>query len=664
MKKCSNIIDILEKAPAGDRPQIMEGIYRKNREFFARKFPEINLFLDNNICDYHVDITPNFLNIVKTSTGHIAHPDGQLAAFARLLGDWSHNAWIDFCNFIIKIPGHETEHGRLVEQFNNHVREKFSDFTERLKSSQINLKVTEREDYVQKFSPPVVFVGIFHGLHIAHYLSRTDVRSILLIEPEPQRFLLSCYFLDYEKIFRQTTMYLVIGDKIPGGILEKFMAWHKITPFVWLRVLPGYESASIEPVISKIRLWQLQHFSFTHAFDIDMQGIRNSIANINAALPILTRRPRISNKACIAVVGSGPSLDRDLEWIQKHQSDLIIFAAHSAVKILKKHGIKPDFQFAIDIHLDEAQIRNLQLFRDVPLITSAKSGQQYAKFVDKILLVEDQSKAHPVRFFQYLKHMYPSTGNMALAMALLCCPRYLYLLGLDFGYKRHDYQHARGDTLKTEFFHSKTQIKDEEKDILVVDSNFGSCPEIITNPFYNLARLKAEAAISGSDCDTEIFNLSDGALIEGATPKQSSQISLTPYNNKYDDIKCIAKCFQPAQKGVNWDYYSTSGTHCLQQMRQCILQTLRLKSFDWTDFSKAVDDVMPAIMQQMRNSENDVRMEVYFKLIADLLLIFYRFVIICDDKEQAAFVYETCYEALRATIMNLDWPENQLAISD
>ena len=652
-----NIIEKMCRARVLERSSIIQSLYEKNCAFFKKTYPEIYKFIQEVSCPYHIDITQDFLNIIDDSTGQPIHGGVDLANFTEMLGDWSHEAWIDFCNLIMRIPDQKTQHGRLVAEFNEKIGRQFKDVNSYIYSENTNLKNITREGDNVKFSPPVVFAGIFHGLHIAYYLSRSEVTDILMIEPEPERFLLSCYFLDYEKISQETAMYLVIGQAVPANILARFMAWYRITPFIWLRILPGYASPAIEPVISAIRLWQVQHFSITHAFDIDLRGMQNSLANLDASMPILTEEPKISDSACIVVVGAGPSLDSDIGWIKRHQGNMLIFAVHSAVKVLRKHDIRPDFQFAIDIHLDNNTLESLQLYRDVPLVTLVKAGNEYSGYVDTVLMVEDIAKAQPVKFFKSLKHIYPSTGNMTLAMALLCRPAHLYLAGLDFGYKRHDYRHASGEIFDAKDSANTFKNQENERDLFVVNSNFGNVPEILSNPFYNLARTVAEVSISECTDKTVIFNLSDGAFISGTIPARSVEIKLPRYTRKREDCSAIINSFKPAEQGLNWIPYPSSGKKCIEEMKDCIFEVLRMKSFDWKVFSNSIGSVMPEIMKQVQGKEHDVRMEVYYKLIADFMLSFYRFIIVCDEKEQAAVVYKSCYQALKDILTQLEWPD-------
>lgn len=652
----TTIIEQLKKLSPAERSEKINTLYEKNRTFFAAKYPEIHSYIESSTCPYRIDITEKFLNIVEASTNTVAHPEAGLDLFAAMLGDWPHDAWLDFGNFIISFPPSNTEHGRLCRLFHKKVYDDFENFDLRLASQNINLKKIETPDGEKRFSPPVAFLGIFHGMHIDHYLSRTELASILMVEPEPERFEVSCYFLDYEALFKKVKVYLVIGNSVSSAILDSFLSWTRITPSIWLRVLLGYASSFIDPVLASIRLWQIQHHEINRQFDLDLDGMKRTVVNVEKRhLPILSSQPWLTDESRIAVVGSGPSLIQDIEWLSRNKDKLIIFSAHTAVRVLRQHGIVPDFQFSIDTVLDEALLDSLQFYRDVPLINLSKVDNVLIEFFDTVFLVEESFKAHSVRFFQYLHDIAPSTGNLSVAMALFCDPAELYLLGLDFGYKDRSQHHASGSIYDT--VPENINLSESEKDFLKVKGNFSTGQDIITEPFYNVARTNLEKCIRSNRRRTKIFNLSDGAEVAGAVPLKSGDVPEWKYPFRKRDIDAIAKCFAPAERGKNWEPFTTPGEELLQGILSTVLDKLKLEKFDWLNFSRALDEVLITLKERGDTDPDIGRQEIYYRFIIDMLLDFYRYIIFCENIAEAERIYQTGMEALEETLSALEWPE-------
>ena len=656
-----NVIDILREATPSERAEKINAQYEKNRRFFKDNYPVLHKFLEQSACPFHIDITDGFLNIVKTANGALAHPEAGLDRFAEMLGDWTHDAWIDFCNFVISIPEETTEHYRLFKQFDKTIKKDFRDFPQRFSSRTINLKVCNENRQDKRFSPPVAFIGIFHGLHIDYYLSRTEVTDILMVEPEPERFMVSCYFLDYESLFKKVHVNMVIGADIPDDNLNTFLSWTKITPFLWLRILPGYACPFLDRVISAIRLWQVQHFAVSRPIDMDLDGMKDSVRNIKAHELILSKVPVISTDCRIAVIGSGPSLEENIPWLKANHEKLILFASHTSIKVLRRHGIVPDFQVSLDTKFDQDFLASLQFYKNVPLITLSKAHRTLVDYFKTVLLVEDPSKAHAVKFFTYLKYSAPSTGNMALAIAMLCSPSVVYLLGLDFGYRDRKIRHTTGSIHVPESITEKSDKTSEEesseKDLLRVKANFPETGTVLTEPFYNIARFEAEKCIADHGNGTAVYNLSDGAAISGTVSMHFHELSSWEYGNKEADIAALQACFSRAERGRNWEPFPTRGKEIIDTMRSTVLETLTMEGFDWRKFSMAIDDVIPALKKYGDTGSDAGRQEVFYRLLIDILLDYYRFLIYCDSHAEAERIYRAGLYALSEFFDSIKWPE-------
>ncbi|MCK5195077.1 MAG: hypothetical protein KAQ71_14800, partial [Desulfobulbaceae bacterium] len=195
-----DIITRLRESSPEDRVAIIQETYDRNRQYFQKKHKSLHNFLEKTKCPYRIDLTQDFFNVVYEQTNELAHPEEGLDLYAEMLGGWVHEAWQDLFNFEVVGPlGHE-KHLELIRSFDLPMSKLFPERQKLFEGGNVNLKPLNGG---RRFSPPVVFIGIFHGLHIAQYLQQTEVADALFIEPEPERFEVSCYFLDYEAIESQ-----------------------------------------------------------------------------------------------------------------------------------------------------------------------------------------------------------------------------------------------------------------------------------------------------------------------------------------------------------------------------------------------------------------------------------------------------------------------------
>ncbi len=641
------ILEELTNALPSERAGIITALYEKNRMFFSRNFPRIDRFLDMVSCPYQIDITDRFLDIVHTDTGRPAHAGAGIDRLARSLSDRGQGPWIDLEDFLVRMPPLRFLHGRMLKQFNRSLLRVMPDMAER-----IDHGFLERSfDLSGRFySPPVVFAGIFHGLHIACYLAENHPDMVMLVEPEPERFMVSCYFLDYQEIYAKCSrVFMVLDDAEQDSSFRDFFAWHHVTPQVWTRVLPGYASELNARIITKLELFQKVHLHNNRPFDIELEGLSNCVRNIREKNLLLSRNVQLSRNSSILVVGSGPSLENDISWIKKNRDRVIIFAVHSATAILRAAGVRPDFQFSSDIHLDVETVGRLGLDPSVPLVTLCKANRAVMEAAERVCLVETDDKVRPVEFSRYVGHVLPTTGNLAVGFAAFLRPGLIILAGMDLGFRKEGKRHAAGG-----FFGSG---KDRARgDSIPVPASLDPDSRVLTTSFLNQARLEVEAALAAVP-GCRIINISDGARIKGTLSIRSSELKLPGYPERHEDIRRVLSVFSPAKEGVNWRGYRTDGRMLLKEFKEMIVSGLSMDEFDLAGFSSRLDSVLGDTVTSMLQKDGGARMELYLKLVLDLLAVFYRFLLFARDDAERLRIYSAGMYELANLLEQLEWPD-------
>jgi 6-hydroxymethylpterin diphosphokinase MptE-like/Glycosyltransferase Maf N-terminal domain len=649
-----NFIEKLQSIPPGSRASCIEARYKKNREFFRKKYPVIDAYIEGTDCPYHIDLTENFLNIVHSESRVISHPL-PLDQFVETLGDWNNKTWIDFNNFDVFFPKEKYPiHRNLFEAFHRRMESVFPEFNERSAVKQFALKDLADN---KKYSPPVAFVGIFHGLHIEQYLSRTELDSAIFIEPEPERFEVSCYFLDWQNIEEKLGNLFLVLDADPNAkAIGNFFGFGRITPMIWLRVLPAYASSAIMPIISMLSILHNNAKNIFTPLDIDLQGMANGLENLEKKLPLLSARPKLSGQSQIAVVGAGPSLQKDLRWLKKNRKNLILFVVHSAVSALHKAGIRPDFQFALEMHLDEAVMERLELDSDVPLVLFYMANEKMIAGSKKTLLVGFSDRANVVELLVTVSCALPSTGSFAVAFALHFSPKRLYLLGLDLGFRKKEQRHVANENIygKQEGKAGGDVVPALQSESLV-QPNFTDTDPVWSNSFLTQTRINIETAIATHSI--HCYNLADGASIRGAEACRSSNLSIGRYKKREYDCSRISRSFRSAIRGENWSYYHLHGGKVLERFLADFLQTVTLDQFDYLSFARAVDRVPLYCLDRGKDVDPGNRMECYFRIIMDWMLSWYRFMIFCETEKEGCLVYKEGLTVLRELCSTISWPE-------
>lgn len=641
------IIEKLRQASMAERPGIITELYEKNINFFCKKYPEIDQFLKRTDCPYRFNITNDFIDIIHTPTNSLAHPENGLDNFAEALGQENHGAWNNFVNFQPTFIKDSPEHNRIIKEFEQSMNLCFPDLAKLLKSGKVQISTNGA---TEKVLPPIVFTGVFHGLHIDYLLKRIKTNRILLVEPEPERFEVSCYFLDYENLYNQFGFLpLQIGKEISPQLLNWFHSADKISSKLWVRSLPCYDSDHVAYVVDQIRIQQLLLDGQTTSYDKETRSLSNGFENIIKNIPILSEKASLSKKSRIAVVASGPSLQNDMEWLRENQKDLIIFAVHSSVRPLKKNGITPDFQVSIDTHLQEATIEKLGLDANIPLLSYYKAPVSMLESFNDILLLIEENITNPVDARFTLTDTHPSSTTLATSFVFFLNPSELYLLGVDVGFIKENKQFIGGG------FHEDYKVN-YNKDLIRKSANFPETDTVFSSPFLSKIQASLELQIQNNENKTTVYNLSDGARIAGAVSRKSNSCELSDYHEINKDVEKIIRCFRPAEVNQNYSFYRVNGESLLDDFRANLLKKLTLEEYCWLELGSKFDSCLEYTMKKSMEISPCLRMTIYERLIVDLLTQWYRYILLSQDAERAEEVYAEGFKFFKTALNRLEWP--------
>lgn len=652
-------IEELKNLLPQQRADCLERLFQKNQAFFSGKYPSVgNLLRSTGTAPFHINVTDDFLTITNTETGELCHPEAGLDRFAEALGDWTNNAWIDLIEGRVLRYESDDEQGKYSQnmtRFQQEMLSRFPGLAPRMNDRSINLPTLASGKH---FSNPVVFLGVFHGLHVDYFLSRTQLRTVAFVEPDPSRFALSCYFLDYQALDKRFDgLLLHVGKEFPENTKELFFKKADITGAVWTRILPGYPSGEFGTIIDQFRLRWRKPFDIWFPPERQLDGLRNVKGNIAAGQRILAQPVALSPRSRIAVVAAGPSLSSDLDWLRQNQDQFVIFAVHSAVSALQKTGIAPDFQFSLDINRwGKEEFERVQLDPSIPIVTLVNDfPEKFASFAE-VLMLPELHGVYPVKFKLAMPFLDFTTGNMALSFACWCRPEHIYLFGLDLGYRQATQTHvAESSAYRDEEEHRAVVFSGH----LQVKSNFDETGPVYTQSYFSEARIAAQRPIASVAGQVLVYNCSDGARIAGANPCRTSEIELREYD-KTRDVDLIRSMFVPLEEGVHWQALPLDGAVQLEEFRKAALRVVKLKKFNWLKFTKKIDNFEALVAKQLPRNialNLDRRIVPYMRTVNKLLICWYMFLCFTNSEEEWQQVYDLGYAQLSQLIDEMDWPD-------
>ena len=227
------------------------------------------------------------------------------------------------------------------------------------------------------------------------------------------------------------------------------------------------------------------------------------------------------SKKPVILIASGPSLGKNILWLQKNQDKFFIVCVMSSIKTLYKYSIKPDLVLHMDSQelsiglLDKIDIENF--FDQTLFIFSSVVARNVLKRVpkDKIYCFESASR-YKQGFRTFAS---PSIGEVSYAITLILGTEELYLLGLDMALDpetmaSHTQEHvfsgeAKGNSAEHEQYTSMRET------IFYTKGNF-----LETVPITSLFKISLAAFNRYSKellhHNQKVFNLNNGAYLEGA----------------------------------------------------------------------------------------------------------------------------------------------------
>ena len=392
--------------------------------------------------------------------------------------------------------------------------------------------------YDIQFLYTTTIFGLGSGLHLEYLTQKYRFQSLFVYEPEPEFFAISCYFVDYERIYEKLgdKFYLFIKGNIDTKILKRFYDTRTVSSNFLRLEFVTYQSDKIQNALNEFHLANISNKRGWGSFEDESVGFKNHLKNINKDIKILTKTKKIDAPIC--VVANGASLNNDIEWIKQNQENMIIVSVGTSIRPLLKAGIHSDFHIEIERmeKLVDILKPSLEKYKGYFVGASVIDPEHFKIAKKPLMFVRDASSTTGISNY-FLKFCSPMVGNTGFSFATHFSDE-IYMVGFDVGFKKNKRVHASG---------SFYDDKDDKKDGYPVKGNFSN--DIYSNDLLNLSRQNLEMTISLMK-PKKVYNLSDGAFINGAIPKKSDSVTLKKIdkekyiqnivnNFKIDNIKLL-----------------------------------------------------------------------------------------------------------------------------
>ncbi len=379
------------------------------------------------------------------------------------------------------------------------------------------------------FLPQTNIFGLCGGLFLDILLENGYFfHSLLIYEEEAELFALSCYFVDYERLFSRTSAkscYIFIENLLNKAFLNHYFYSKKITNnFLRLELslvnspkTQTFRAMTSEAYKANARGWG--------SFEDEIVGIKNTLKNAESS-PFIKLNKKLQIPIC--VVGSGPSLELNIDFIRQNQHKMLVFSCGTALKVLKEHKIHIDFQIEIErVPYLDSVLKSSNLGDTTLLCASLIDSNALRLAKNAMLFMRGGSAAgYAMPNVAAVEFCAPFVGNAGFALAAQLSDE-IILCGMDCGY------------IKGFAKHSKGSFYGEESDEIPLDcfKVAGNADfEVYSNAIFSLSKESYALAIKHYKPKI-VHNLSFGAKITGA--RFSQNLMLKNIANKAKILESI-----------------------------------------------------------------------------------------------------------------------------
>lgn len=416
----------------------------------------------------------------------------------------------------------------------------------------------------------VLSIGVPTNAEYQQLLREFRPRCLFIAEPRPEAIADSLGWFDWaSNLYGMTTedreVRLII-DTDPGVAAGNvWRACRRVNPAradnfacVIFDMHDDYGPATVRALTVDLNLVG-SHLGFFHD---ELLMLWNSYFNLTSGKArIYDNRGTEKLDAPVFVVGSGPSLDNDLDFIRENADKAIVVSAGSALRPLLRAGIKPDFQVESenwDVTRKFDQIAGDYDLDGIHLVASATVEQAaLERFRDAVLYFRLALSPYPLFSGEPETGMRlpdPTVGNAALCFGLESGFDDIYIFGLDFGAQDKETHHS-----KESFYYTQEGVSHDTLYDLPVRGNFRDT--IWTSKYFLPAVKNASDVIEKLADGRNVINCADGAAIQGARPVRSADVEIVgSADAKQTSLTRLLASFSPADKDIAWDGAALAGS--------------------------------------------------------------------------------------------------------
>lgn len=430
------------------------------------------------------------------------------------------------------------EHEFLTQQYDDankdvHVTKFQNDVAHAIEH--LGLKVTEK---VNRQSPYyVVSYGVGLGFQLKLIWDTWKPKNLIVCEADKEMLVHSLDVFDWASLIDEVraagssiTLIVDENDRNMLARLNGAVQGDCIIGLDGLLALKVSNHPVINVVFSEFQSAKTGNLASYMGYVVDEYNMmKNSFRNLREGNRRLLNTVRKKPELPVLIVGSGPSLEANLDFVKSVRDNVILMASGSSLAVLLRNGIYPDFQAVLERAKGNYE-RHVELSKEydlkqiVAILTTTIWPGTADYFKDAVFFL--RPALSPIGVFchndaEVLNGEGPQVTNTAFAFATRLGFKEIYLLGVDLGARDPSRPRAERAWLTP-------GLKQRELTI-PVRGNFGRT--VFTDNALIQQRVTIENQIQKiNKTGGRVWNLGDGVRIHGAKPLAPSAVELAEAN--------------------------------------------------------------------------------------------------------------------------------------
>lgn len=497
-------------------------------------------------------------------------------------------------------------------------------------------------------------LGVGLGYHLPLLLESLTARHFVVCEPFAEFLLASMDVVDWDALIKRCaelgkTLDIVCASSVDelfggvGGTIGKY-GKAKLDGSYFYEHYPLWILQELRRRLVNELPRQMISLGY---FEDERKMLRNTSVNLKAnAFRVMDGMSfRLRGDVPVLLVGAGPSIDDCIDTVRELKDRAIVISSGTALQVCLKNGIIPDFHTEIEntynIYLKLKHIldENKHLFPDgkfkgIRLVGSATLNPQVAPLFEDVYFFFREVVCSTTSFgrdFRPMNGVAPTVANTSVSVAARLGFGDIYLFGFDCGWRDDTAHHTKESIYYTADCFKAARMTGD----LTYPGNFGGI--IQSHLVFDWSRDMLVQAVAAFRLN--VYNCSDGVLIDGTTPKVAEAVVLTKEIDRTAFLAGIedgCRKFEADEffRDYDFDQYVTE----LEWYRSTVNGVLREALAKNWDFDKFLEVFMPTLKEIREDERFHLSGIIHFSVLAAIQQSSQFFHRIGDDEKRIAVI--------------------------